>query len=59
MTLFHYRAAGTRDAAVLLGIQVPAGQRPDFDAAVAALGPDYACEPLEADAARAFDMFLS
>lgn len=58
VTLFHYRAAGTRDAAVLLGMQVPAADADAFAAATASLGADFAFEALDADARRVFAMFL-
>ena len=59
VTLFHYRAAGTRDAAVLLGMQVPAGDAAAFATATSSLGSDFAFEALEEDARAVFDMFLS
>lgn len=59
VTLFHYRSAGTRDAAVLLGMQVPPADGAAFAAATASLGPDFAFEPLDGDARAVFDMFLS
>jgi threonine dehydratase len=59
VTLFHYRSAGTRDAAVLLGMQVPPADEDAFAAATASLGPDFAFEPLDGDARAVFEMFLN
>ena len=58
VTLFHYRAAGSTATQALLGVQIPRGQRSDFDAATGALGPEFSFTPLEGEARAAFEMFL-
>ena len=59
VSLFHYRASGGPTTSVLLGAQVPPEEGAAFDAAIAALGGEYGASPLDAEAARAFDMFLT
>ena len=59
VSLFHYRASGGPTTSVLLGAQVPPGEGDAFGAAIEALGGEFAASPLDATAARAFDMFLT
>ena len=58
VTLFHYRAAGSTATQALLGVQIPRGQQPAFDAATGALGPEFSFTPLEGEARAACEMFL-
>ncbi len=44
ITLFHYRNAGGNVAKVLVGLQVPPAQAPEFASALAAVGYDFSDE---------------
>jgi threonine dehydratase len=58
VSLFHYRRSGNQSSGVLLGVEVPEADRPEFDAALAALGADYTFTELGGRSKAVFDMFI-
>ena len=50
--------AGTRSSGVLLGVQVPPEDGPEFEAAVVGLSADFTFNEMSGKARHVFDMFI-
>ncbi|KAK9844448.1 hypothetical protein WJX74_002632 [Apatococcus lobatus] len=59
ISLFHYRKSGIQTSQVLLGIQVPAQDEPEFQKALELLPEGFTIGALKPEAQQAFSMFIT